>query len=298
MTDIDVPAADAAEAPATPTDRRSRRQLLTLAGAAAVGGTALALGQASPAGAADGDPILAGESNAATLATFLDGGGAISGAFTVTSNVTGIGGVEAQGNEHADIKLSGTGRLGQAAGSTGNVEPAHGIGTSIAGTLHEIVRSDTGVIWASTGTGTGENSLWKRINSPRFDNPNGSGNAFAPFRLIDTRVGVDGVIVVNAKMNSNTTYTYDLDALTQLAPGIVGVFGNITVLNSSYTGFVKLFPGGAAIPPVSNVNFSTGQLVGNFFQVGLSNTGTLSVRPGDAAGGTVDVIIDIFGYVQ
>lgn len=297
MTDIDVPAAEAAE---TPADRRSRRQMLTLAGVAAVGGTAIALGQASPAGAADGDPILAGESNSATAATFLDGGGSVSGAFTVTSNVAGVGGVEAQGNEHADVKLSGTGRLGQAAGSSGNAEPAHGIGTSIAGTLHEIVRSDTGVIWASTGTGTGDNTLWKRINSVRVDVATGTGAAFAPFRLVDTRNG-SGALPNSGALPTNTNTVLDVASLAAIPDDAVAVAGNITVLGSNYTGFVSLFPTGVATPTVANVNFSTGQLAGNFFVVGLgtgANAGKFTVRPGDVAGRSVHVIIDIFAYVQ
>ncbi len=288
----------------TPVDEdtpRTRRQLLTMAGVAAVGGTAMALGHASPAGADNGDPVLAGNTTTATADTTIQTEGAIIGGLSVVN--TGAGdlgtGIAAAGGAGAvDIKLNGTGRLAQTPALTGNAKPGFGIYSFNGETTHEIVRSDTGVVWASAGTGTGVNTVWKRMNTPRFDNPSGNGTPFTPFRLLDSRNGQPSVISRDTPLPTNANFDMDIDNLAQIPAGAVGVFGNLTVVSSNYTGFVTLFPTGAAVPTVANINFGTGQLVGNFFQAGLSNTGSLSVRPGDVGGRTVHVIIDIFGYVQ
>lgn len=282
---------------------RSRRQLLTLAGAAVAGGTAIALGSASPAGAANGDELIIGQANSATIDTSLSSSGAAGAVLNVNGTSDGVGAIQAAGQGDAlDIKLTGTGRLGQDYFGAGNAQPSFDINdTSIGGQvdpLHEIVRGRNGTIWASTGIATGASTQWKRMNTPRFDNPNGSGGVFSPFRLLDSRPGQASAISRSTPLPTNTNTTIDIDNLANVPSGTVGVFGNITVLNSNYTGFVTLFPTGASVPTVANINFGTGELVGNFFQVGLSNSGSLTIRPGDAGGRTVDVIIDIFGYVQ
>ncbi len=292
--------------PATNDDaRRSRRQLLTLAGAAAVGGTALALGQASPAGAANGDNFKIGNTNnAATVDTLLTTEGALSAGLGVVNTGAGVNGhgfSSAGGDDSVDVKLNGSGRLAQVPALDGNAQPTFNIfNLTASGTVqgHEIVRSSNGVIWASTGTGTGGSTQWKRINSPRVDDPAGNGNPFTPFRLLDTRPSESSALTRNTPLSTNTNFPMDIDNLAQIPSGAVGVFGNLTVLASNYSGYVTLFPTGASVPTVANINFGTGALVGNFFQAGLSSTGSLTVRPGDAAGKTVHVIIDIFGYIQ
>lgn len=279
--------------------KRSRRQLLTLAGAAAVGGTAIALGQAGPAGAANGDPFTLGATNEATLSTTLNAS-ASSVQALIIDNDSGPG-IDARGTNAPDLKATGTGRFAQRAFGAGNAEPSHGIvdldtfGAPVV-PAHEIVRGTNGSIWASTGGGTGGSTAWKRINAVRVDNPNGSGGAFAPFRLLDSRNGNASAITRNSPLDSGTTYTFDVDAVSQLPTGTIGIIGNITVINQTYTGFVTLWPGGT-VPTVANLNFSPGGIFGNFFQVGLDSSGRLRVRPGNAPG-SVDVIIDVFGYMQ
>jgi hypothetical protein len=265
-----------------------------MAGAAVVGGTAMALGSSSPAGAgtANGEPVDIGEFNTGTLDTYLYAeadGTEVSTAFTGwgAGAVNGIAGIS--DTSGVDVKLSGTGRLAQVDGAVGNAEPAH----DITGWGHELVRSDTGVLWASTGSGTGTSTAWKRINAVRFDNPNGAGAAFSPFRLLDTRSG--------SKKNTNTSYVVDVAGHANIPDDAVAIFGNITVVSPNYTGFLTLFPTGTSVPTVANLNFSTNEIAGNFFMVGLgtgANAGDLSYRAGAVAGKTYHVVIDVFGYVQ
>jgi hypothetical protein len=273
---------------------RSRRQLLTMAGAAVVGGTAMALGSSSPAGAGtvNGEPVDIGEFNTGTLDTILyteDDGDAPATSFIGwgVGAVNGLAGIS--DTSGTDVKLSGTGRLAQVDAAGGNVKPAHGISSW----GHELVRSDTGVLWASNGTGIGVNTVWKRINAVRFDKPNGDGTAFSPFRLLDTRTG--------AAKSTNTTYVVDVTGHANIPDDAVAIFGNVTVVSPNYTGFLTLFPAGTSVPTVANLNFSTNQIAGNFFMLGLGtggNAGDLSYRAGAVAGKTYHVVIDVFGYVQ
>lgn len=286
-----------------PEHPRTRRQLLTLAGGALAGGTALALAGATPAGAADGDAVIVGNDHVSASQTSFNGSSVSTAALHVAAYTTDAAGISAAGNGTSttsmDVKLNGTGRLAQVNNTTGSAQPSHqiqldGIGGG-ANPVHEIVRSDTGIIWATTGTGTGNSTAWKRINAVRLDNPNGDGTAFAPFRLLDTRSG--------AAQNSNTTYNVDVSGSPNIPDDVVGVFGNITAVTPSFGGFLKLFPRttGAA-PNTSAVNFSAGGVVANSFFVGVGRDagwtgGQISYRGGDAAG-TYHVLIDITAYVQ
>ena len=262
---------------------RSRRQLLTMAGAAVAGGTALALGGASPASAADGDAILAGESNSASSETTLtsSGGVAALGVIQTTEDLAAIYASGGGGETGPDVKLVGTGRLAQYSAAEGTAQPA------FSPTVSEIVRGDGGLIWATAPSG------WKRINAVRFDKPSGDGTAFSPFRLLDTRTG--------SKRNTNTNYVTDVAGNANIPDDAIAIFGNVTVVSPNWTGFLTLFPTGTSVPTVANLNFSTNEIAGNFFMVGLgtgANAGELSVRAGDVGGKTYHVIIDVFGYVQ
>lgn len=263
---------------------RTRRQLLTLAGTAIAGGAALTILDASPAGAADDDPVLIGNFNEGTSETVLES--SVSGFATLF--VTNTGG-------SPDLKLDGTGRLAQNPALTGNAQPGHQIFTNGAfdAPAHEIVRSDTGAIWASTGSSTGSGTLWKRVNAVRVDNPNGNGSAFAPFRFYDSRN--------TAKLDSNTLYHQDVTAHANIPDDAVAIFGNLTATAPNYAGFLRLFPRGATEPPTSSVNFVANQTIANFFFLGLGtggSAGEISLRTSGPAGKQVHAIIDITAYVQ
>ena len=117
----------------------SRRHILKLAGAAVAGGTALAVAGATPAGAADGDPVLLGDTtNSATFSTFInmDADAATIGTLVV-SNTTSVGG--------PDIKANGTGRFAQVPALTGLAKPSFGIiqDSGASDPAHEIVRTNS-----------------------------------------------------------------------------------------------------------------------------------------------------------
>ncbi|MGH9086224.1 MAG: hypothetical protein ACRDYW_12305 [Acidimicrobiales bacterium] len=286
-----------------PEHPRTRRQLLTLAGGAVAGGTALVLGAASPASAASGGPLLMGVTNNDPEGdiTGLNGASFSGAAFQVIGlGASGVNaGISAAATgtaaDSVDVKLNGTGRLSQVAGASGDAQPANQIDEDLDNPIHELVRSETGVLWASTGTGSAASTAWKRINAVRLDNPNGNGSAFTPFRLLDTRSG--------AARNSNQTYDLDVSGSANLPDDVVGVFGNITAVVPTFGGFLKLFPRTTGSPPnTSAVNFNAGDVVANSFFVGVGRNagwtgGQVSIRGGDA-GGTYHVLVDITAYVQ
>ena len=200
----------------------SRRNFVRLAGAGMLGAAGAAALLPRGAEAANGNPLSLGNAdsttNTATNTTELDvtnagstsitcltlsadsgggGSGAIDGLDSYALN--GGYGVYSVSDTGPDLKAGGTGRLGQY-----NVGTLHGTSPSYVGMEYltgttvesefELVRGENGEIWAALYDAyASSNSLpagwfWKRVNSARFDKPDGSGGIFVPFRAYDSRV--------------------------------------------------------------------------------------------------------------
>ncbi|MDQ3253140.1 MAG: PKD domain-containing protein, partial [Acidobacteriota bacterium] len=112
-----------------------------------------------------------------------------------------------------------------------------------------------------------------RAGQPACDTP-GTPLAGGQARLTQARVTCDGITIpVNAQV----------------------LVGNATVDNTaagSSGGFITLYPGGAARPTVSNLNYVSGQAVPNAFVVGLGDSGAFNIF----ASSTTNMIIDVTGY--
>jgi len=285
---------------------RSRRQLLTLAGAGAAAGTAaLVLGTASQAGAADGGAVLIGESNTGTDLTSLTTSGLNGAAFTVSVIETGdneAAGIAGMGNDASDVKCAGTGRLGQLAVLTDGPSPSPtwSPNTTAGGTVyHELVRSDAGVLWASRGVEGDTANRWKRVNAVRVDDPAGTGDVFVPVRIYDSRAQAP-----YSPLAAGETQVVEIGGSNGIPADTVAVFGNLTAVSPtsggySTGGYLTLHPAGTAIPTVSNVNPApTGQhAFPNFFfcPVGVVDT-VSSILVYTSV--TTHVVVDIFAYVQ
>jgi hypothetical protein len=278
-----------ADAGGDPERPRTRRQLLKLAGGAALGGGALVLAGSDAAHAANGDNVVVGQLNTGASTTTIQSSSTVAAAFYADST----GG-------KPDIKLAGTGRLAQDSGLTGLAAPSWNVltGSDASGMAHEIVRTSTGLIWASGGAAPAD-TTWKRVNAVRVDNPSGSGAAFAPFRLVNT---IDGTGGFTGRRVVNTNTTYDAAGSPNLPDDTVAIFGNLAVVGPTFTGYIKIFPSGVATPGTSAINFTTNQTIANFFFLGLGttggNAGKFIVRPGGASSGLVHVVMDVTAYVQ
>jgi len=283
---------------------RSRRQLLTLAGAGAAAGTAaLVLGTASQAGAADGGAVLIGESNTGTDLTSLTTSGLNGAAFTVSVIETGdneAAGIAGMGNDASDVKCAGTGRLGQLAVLTDGPSPSPtwSPNTTAGGTVyHELVRSDAGVLWASRGVEGDTANRWKRINAVRVDDPAGTGDVFVPVRVFDSRTIGSG-----RPIDANTSFLVTIAGSNNIPADAVAVFGNLTAVAPTATGgfptggYLSIFPAGTAIPTVSNLNPApTGQhAFPNFFLCAIGTRSSIEIYNSLET----HVVIDIFAYLQ
>jgi hypothetical protein len=273
--------------------------MLKLAGGVVAGGAAMALATASPAAAATGDPLILGSLFNGTedlTLSYYEG---------LTSDPAFIFSHLGQGAELGpDIKAGGTGRFSQvpALGAV-NSAPSFGVKTSAifeTTPAHELVRSEAGLLWASTGIGTGVDTEWKRMNTVRTDSQQGDGVALTPYRAVDTR----NTTVMTVGVPRSFFPWAPFPAATEISRKSVAVMGNLTITSPTFGGWVTIYPKGLSEPATSSINFSAGQTVANFFCVGLGTSGgdlgqfTAIARKSGAQAGTVQIIVDITAYIQ
>lgn len=74
---------------------------------------------------------------------------------------------------------------------------------------------------------------------------------------------------------------------------------NVTVVNATNAGDLRIFPTGIAAPGSSVINFGAGQVRANNAILALTGTpaGSVTVQP-DLAAGTVDLVLDVSGYFK
>ena len=260
----------------------------------------MALATASPAAAATGDPLILGSlfNGTEDLTSGYYEGLNTDAAFTFSH--------QGQGAEQGpDIKAGGTGRISQvsALASTNISQPSFGVNVSptvLGGPAHELVRSQAGLLWASTGTGFGSDTEWKRMNTVRTDTQAGTGGAMTPYRAVDTRLTTPMTFGVSRSFYPWST----APAPTEISRESVAMMGNLTITSPSAGGYATIYPAGVGEPATSSINFSAGQTVANFFCVGLGTSGanlgkfTVIARKVGAQTGTLQVIVDITAYIQ
>lgn len=121
-------------------------------------------------------------------------------------------------------------------------------------------------------------------------------NFLKPIRWIDTRAVPERVGPFGRLLGGQTI---DVQISGQNGtPGIpataAAVVLNVTAVDPGGAGFLTLFPAGAPLPTVSNVNFTAGRTVPNLSEVKIGANGQVSVYNGST--GEVDVILDVSGY--
>ncbi len=224
------------------------------------------------------------------------------GVYGLTDFGAGVTGESVQG---VSLYARGTGRLlhdGFVTAGTG-IKPNY---TPLAGQF-EHLRDTDGVMWINNAAGA-----WRRINSPRADSSDGAGTAFRPFRLLDTRSGKTNGVIVPANKGPFGTSSLSITVAgtgtgTQSIPSdAIAVFGNLTVVGFTGTGWCTIAPKGAGTNPLSDpssVNWGPGMQPGiaNSFFCGLgtaASAGMITVYVELSSGSNVNFIVDITGYVQ
>ena len=106
-------------------------------------------------------------------------------------------------------------------------------------------------------------------------------------RVLDSRLPANG----GAKLAAGGTI--HLPIVGQIVPpNARSVVLNVTATDPDEAGYLTVYPGGAARPATSNVNYLKGQTIPNAVIVGLGPTGTIDVF----SFATSHVIVDVVGY--
>lgn len=125
----------------------------------------------------------------------------------------------------------------------------------------------------------------------------GQFTGLSPDRILDTRTGNGGVPIAPLRANSTLTFSVagrgGVPLLGSTAPA-TAVIVNMTVTNTTSNGYLTVYPNDASLPLASDLNWAPGQTVPNLVVVKLSADGKIAIYNGF---GSVDVIIDVLGYI-
>lgn len=113
---------------------------------------------------------------------------------------------------------------------------------------------------------------------------------YGPARIMDTRT--DGVPIPKS-----TAHNYLMQALgnscSAACPQMAAVVANVTVTQPARNGYLTVYPAGQVRPQTSTLNFLAGQTVPNLV---TSQTGNAQIAIYNSSSGSVQVIVDEFGY--
>jgi hypothetical protein len=113
----------------------------------------------------------------------------------------------------------------------------------------------------------------------------------APTRVLDSRGGTGGW---NAKLGAGSPRLLDLGAAGTGVPSDAdAVVMNVTATDGSANSFLTVFPGGGAVPNVSNLNFAAGQTIPNLVTVKVGPDGRVAFAN---AVGETHVVADVVGF--
>jgi hypothetical protein len=295
--------------------RASRRGLLRLAGAAALGGAAAGLLSNGTASATTGAMQYGASNDSGTSTTVL----------TATATSTIIVNNTASGNGIIGQSTgSGIGVLGQVSQTLSSAYGVHGANTGTLGygmvasggqaQLRIAPAASMGPSNVSTGHLVGElaydsttNALWVCVNagSPgawRKVGGLGTAGAFhaiSPSRVYDSRIaagklatGLNRTVSVANKIdNTGAVVTANI-----VPTGATAVTYNITVTSTVATGYLAVNEGNNTTVSASTINwFGAGQTLANAATVKLNDARAIAVICG-GTGATTHFIVDVTGY--
>lgn len=119
-----------------------------------------------------------------------------------------------------------------------------------------------------------------------------------PIRLFDTRAPIPGFpscAYLSSPLPGGSTITrqtrISCDGIT-IPSTAQAVVGNATVINPAGNGFISIWPNGQSRPPVSTLNYLTGQVIANAFTTALGSDGQITIY----SEANTDFAMDITGY--
>ena len=119
----------------------------------------------------------------------------------------------------------------------------------------------------------------------------GTFNPLTPKRLLDTRNGTGGVPV--RRLGAGSTLGFQVAGHGGVpATGVSAVVLNVTVTNTSGTGFLTAYPAGLSRPTASNLNWTAGRTVPNLTQIAVGAGGKVNFYVSSPA----NLIVDVEGW--
>ena len=118
-------------------------------------------------------------------------------------------------------------------------------------------------------------------------------HSLPPARILDTRTGLGGVPAARLGSGASLTVRVAGGGGVPLS-GLAAVVLNVTVTNTTASGYLTVYPKEDPRPNASNLNWSAGQTVANLVQVAVRGSGQVTIYN---AAGAADVIFDVAGFV-
>ena len=251
------------------TDRRGLVKLLAAGAVGAVTG-AVAL-SASPAGAADGSPVVQGVANNATNTTSL-----VASADSALALNGAVYGLEVNGDAANALFV--------ASGPSPRGTPGD------AGALYVDL---TGTWWVCV-IGSATAATWRSIGGP---NTAGQFNLLpAPRRVYDSRPGNAPTPGGDGPLPGGGSRPVDLTGIfgTAVPGGATAALISLTVTNTVGAGFMAVFSNAVAYPGNSNINWSASAQ--NIAVTTLTAVDSARVCRFQSGGGATDFLVDVIGY--
>jgi len=236
------------------------------------------------------------------LDTRHDGAGAFVAGERRTLRVAGVAGVPTGATSvvvnMTAVAPSGTGYV--TAHPTGSPVPDVSNLNLTAGVTRpnlSVVRVGSG---GSIDLGVAEASTHLLVDILGYFSPDVVGSptiASAPFRVFDTR---NAIGTTSTPMSAGERRRVRVAGVGGVPSGATAVYANVTVVSPTGEGFLTAWPAGGAVPDVSNLNFTAGEIIPNMVILGLGDDGAIDVEvalPWDAAG-SAHVLVDVLGWVD
>jgi hypothetical protein len=119
--------------------------------------------------------------------------------------------------------------------------------------------------------------------------------ALTPRRVCDTRApsATNLTVCAGQSLTGGSPLTLLMAGADGIPAGATAVVANVTVTGASQGAYLTVYPGTAAQPLASDVNFTAGQTVPNLVVTALGSDGSIDLS---LPWGTADVIVDVVGY--
>ena len=145
---------------------------------------------------------------------------------------------------------------------------------------------------------TNPDALWGRVRNGFSYSPAMSFYTVTPCRLADTRspVGASG----GPHLEPNAARAFPVAGICGIPPTAAAAAVNVVAVSPAFTGDLRLYPEGDALPTTSALNYTAGKTRANNAVVSLGAGGEVSVYCSAPSGSATPVpfVLDVYGYVQ